>query len=74
MISIKIVSDKVLVIQVKNNLNKVEFERISLYIESLLEWDFQTTLQFVVNTKTKEQSKREIEAYCEMLPYNYQIL
>lgn len=74
MIAIKIQSEKNLIIKVKKNLNKVDFERISLYIESMLGCDFQKTLQFIVKTETKEQSKKEIEAYCERLPYNYLIL
>ena len=73
MISVKIQSDNKLVIQVKKNLNKVDFERISLYIESLIDNNSQATIQFFIGPNSKKKSKKEIKAYCELLPYNYLI-
>ncbi len=73
MISVKIQSDTALIFKVQNNLNEVDFERISLYIESLVGYDFQTIIKFKIKSKEEKSIKKEIENYCKKLPYNFQI-
>ncbi len=73
MIAIKIKSDSTLIIKVKKKINKVDFERISLYIESIIDSNFQSIILFKVKSKQKEEIKIVIEEYCNNLPYNYQI-
>ena len=53
MIAIKIKSDSTLIIKVKKKINKVDFERISLYIESIIDSNFQSIILFKVKSKQK---------------------
>lgn len=73
MISVNIISDNTLIFKVIKNLNKVDFERISLYIESLIDYNDQSTIQFIILSNHKNKLKNKITKYFNKLPYNYKI-
>ncbi|PKA81935.1 hypothetical protein ATE92_0056 [Ulvibacter sp. MAR_2010_11] len=74
MVSFKIKSDESLTVQLAQEFNITERERINLIIESLFDPTSSAHIYFSIDRDLQELPFHSIEAYCESLPYNYSII